>query len=1227
MVEGQPEAELDRLAEDFVARTRNGESPSISSYARTNPELAGEITDLFPLLLDLEGGRAPDAPPSHELGDYLLLREIGRGGMGVVYEAVQKTLGRRVALKILPKQMTLDSRFLERFRLEAQAAARLQHRNIVPVIGWGEHKGTYYYTMQFVDGCGLDEVLPHVRRLFGQVSTVESNGDSGSAFAHRMLSAAWHREKDTAKQTERLSTGRTYYDNVARLILQAAEGIAAAHAQGVLHRDVKPSNLMLDDKGGLWITDFGLCKETESGGLTQPGDLLGTFRYMAPERFEGVSDVQGDVYGLGITLYELLTREPAYKGDDRAAIAAQIVNQAPARPRKLDPKLPRDLELIVLKAIARDRSQRYATADALAADLRAYLERRPIAARPPTFGYLLRTTIRRHKPTAILGALAAIALVASTTYYVISLRDKESAARFGQYVANIAAAETAARDGDVQVARRLLDEAPPEHRNWEWHHLRSRLDRSLRSFERWKWPMREVAHSPDGRHLATCSAGSTRIHDERTGERLLEAQHRNHVEALAWHPNGRTWAVGTLSGLEVWSLPDAQRVVDHRHGAVRGVAYSRDGARLAYGGADRILRVVDSETMEESFSHRVESEIFAVAISPSGRFAACGTADAVVTMFDLTAGTRIWGRWCGRLRLRSLAFVADRLLVVPSSDGHVETRLVRSGGHLFKVLGHEQAPRKVAVSADGARLFTCDESRLHVWDTESGERLVTYGNDSRTMCGSFHPSGTRIVTGSNRGSVLEWRVPPVHDPDERLFPSRHCESLAFAPSGAYFVVGSPVMRLFDAQTREEIRHWVGHRADVISVCFSPDGQWAASSDHAGEVLVWHVPKDKLVHRLSVVPDRQRQGAEVTFSADSQRLFTCGTDGAVCTWSVATGERERRVVVSDQWLTAIAASPDGARVAVGEYFGKIHLLAADDLTLQHVCEGHESVVTDLAFQRGSQVLASANFDRSVRLWDAGSGRSIRTLRAFTSDSSGVADAMLSVSFLPDGSRIAAACADGSAKLWDTDSGRLVATLRGDGQGWMHAARFSPDAKRLVTLEAGGRVRAWETQPLRDRIDASPPDPSERARRDDFLARGSKHGLVEQLWHELVREVPSDPVRRDVLRAISRDLAVTLRQRGARDLEVDRLYALAVLWCGQYDALTTGERLGRIAADKGRADLRAIDLATLVIAFASQGNQDDARAWLKRLEDHLEEHPSARKQVRVMRLLAEARARID
>lgn len=400
---------VERLAEEFFARRRRGERPTKDEYAKAYPELADAIRELFPVLEMLEPGSSAahgsdtaatqgSELPRERLGEYRLVREIGRGGMGVVFEAVQEKLDRRVALKILPPQSTLDARFLARFRREAQAAAGLSHPHIVPVHGVGESDGFHYYAMRCIDGRGLDVVLEGIREFDGERS------DFASASAASLGSKA------------------PYYDAIANIGASIADALAYAHARGVLHRDIKPSNLLLDETGHVWITDFGLCKAEGSDDLTHTGDLVGTLRYMSPERLTGESDERGDVYGLGITLYELLALRPAYDDVTRAVLARRISEESPPRLRRIVPRLPADLEAIVAKAIEREPRRRYRSAAALRDDLRAFLKRRPVGARRLTAPYRARLFVRRHRTGVAVTATSFVAIVALLGWWIASLQ-------------------------------------------------------------------------------------------------------------------------------------------------------------------------------------------------------------------------------------------------------------------------------------------------------------------------------------------------------------------------------------------------------------------------------------------------------------------------------------------------------------------------------------------------------------------------------------------------------------------------------------------------------------------------------------------------------------------------------------------------------------------------------------------------------------------------------------
>ena len=371
------------LAEEFADRYRRGERPAPAEYADKHPELAERINRLFPALVVMEEFGSVAGPPTgplartvadrkkapQQLGEYRILREVARGGMGVVYEAVQESLGRHVALKVLPGHSLLSPTHLERFRREARAAAKLHHTNIVPVFGVGEHEGIHFYAMQFIHGQSLDSVLYELRQLRGKKDSprtpCSSSSDSGlvgeGGKCHSEMSASLagglltgqfpdqaesqlaaspfknggskpslplpaERKGVSGESTSSGSTTKTlgnrselttqpeaqYFRSVAQVGMQVGDALAYAHHQGILHRDIKPSNLLLDTQGTVWVTDFGLAKAEGTEELTSQGDIVGTLRYMAPERFQGHADPRSDVYSLGLTLYEMLTLCPAF---------------------------------------------------------------------------------------------------------------------------------------------------------------------------------------------------------------------------------------------------------------------------------------------------------------------------------------------------------------------------------------------------------------------------------------------------------------------------------------------------------------------------------------------------------------------------------------------------------------------------------------------------------------------------------------------------------------------------------------------------------------------------------------------------------------------------------------------------------------------------------------------------------------------------------------------------
>jgi serine/threonine protein kinase len=417
-----------QLADEFGECLERGERPDVEAYARRCPQHATVIRQVLSSvrlirLSDPDGLNEvvdpgpPEPAVAGLLGDYRIVREVGRGGMGVVYEAEQLSLGRRVALKVLPFAAALDARQLQRFKNEAQAAAHLHHPNIVPIHAVGVERGVHFYAMQLVEGQSLATLIRGLRQLDGLEADDEPTAPGGRRVAAADDTTAWAANLSTEHSTR--SPG--YFRTVARLALQAAEALDHAHQQGVIHRDVKPANLLVDARGHLWITDFGLAQVPSDTKLTRTGDLVGTVRYMSPEQAQGRSlalDHRTDIYSLGTTVYELLTLQPAFDGRDRQELLRQVALEEPRAPRRLNRALPADLETVVLKATAKDPAGRYATAHELAEDLRRFLADEPVRARRPTRVQRAGQWARRHRglmqAAAALLMLAVVSLTIST---------------------------------------------------------------------------------------------------------------------------------------------------------------------------------------------------------------------------------------------------------------------------------------------------------------------------------------------------------------------------------------------------------------------------------------------------------------------------------------------------------------------------------------------------------------------------------------------------------------------------------------------------------------------------------------------------------------------------------------------------------------------------------------------------------------------------------------------
>ncbi|MCY2992747.1 MAG: tetratricopeptide repeat protein [Planctomycetota bacterium] len=460
---------LTEILDRYLSALENGVPPPPEEILAQHPDLAGPLRlylDRLDALHDVAAGfvgpaslvpagTAPHQDEGKRLGDYVLLREIGHGGMGVVYEARQVSLDRRVALKVLPFAAVLDSKQTARFKIEAQAAAQLHHPNIVSVFAIGVERGVHYYAMQYIDGQPLDLAI---RQLREQLRPARQRKTSTAAPTTGDSTPLPSESTQKSLLTPRSTDTMEYFRTVAELGVQAARALHCAHEHGVVHRDVKPSNLLLDFQGKLWITDFGLARIQTDATLTRTGDVVGTMRYMSPEQAAGQSvlvDHRTDVYALGMTLYELLTLCPAFSDEQGPALLRRIEHDDPPRPSRLNPEIPADIENVVLKAISKSRDDRYATADELADDLQRFLQGVPTAAKPPGVFERVNKWMRRHRKMVASAAgcgLSALCVLAVCALLVLQ-KNAERQAALAESQRNWQRAET-----NFRQAKQVVDQ-------------------------------------------------------------------------------------------------------------------------------------------------------------------------------------------------------------------------------------------------------------------------------------------------------------------------------------------------------------------------------------------------------------------------------------------------------------------------------------------------------------------------------------------------------------------------------------------------------------------------------------------------------------------------------------------------------------------------------------------------------------------------------------------------
>jgi serine/threonine protein kinase/WD40 repeat protein len=1081
---------VEQLAEEFTERYRRGERPSLAEYTSRYPELADQIRELFPALVEMEqlasvegphtGPYAPAASgsrsPPQQLGEYRILREIGHGGMGVVYEAVQESLGRHVALKVLPLHGLLSPTQRERFRREARAAARLHHTNIVPVFGVGEDGGIHYYAMQFIQGQGLDMVLDEVRRLRGRLG-LAAQADGAPAdelsvcVARGLISGQFRgpladggeapepapptvdpaaagpedlggkasgpncvghslRECQPTRGASGLHSGSTsadtasgsrltsltesqYFRSVAQVGVQVADALAYAHKQGVLHRDIKPSNLLLDTAGTVWITDFGLAKADDSDDLTHTGDLVGTLRFMAPERLEGRCDLRSEVYGVGVTLYELATLRPAFAASDRLALLEQVRCGVQVRPSRCDPRIPRDLETIILKAMARDPAERYATAEALAEDLRRFLADRPIRARRASAAERLWRWCRRNR---VVASLAAAVLLMVLT---VAVGSTVAAIRLGQALNDT---ERAKADADARLWESLLVQARATRKSGR---PGQRFD-SLRAIqEAMKLPL-PPGHSLD--ELRTEAIAALLLPDIEVAREWdgwptgsLGFAIDNTFERYARGDKDGNVSVRRLADdVELFRLTGARRCEgDH------GLLFSPDGRYLhlmwqvGQGWRSRLWRLEGLQpvaVLEENHS--------GVAFRPDSQVLAAANVDGSIRLYDTSTGQEL-GRWSAGVTQRTLLDWHPRLprLAVVTPTGWQVIDLETQ-----KVLQEAPLPRSetypmIQWHPEGRLLAVANGTSIALWDTQTGRPLRLREGTSGGTIVRFNRAGDRLFSNDWSGVLRVW---DVRTGRQLLSRPSAWAPLYFSPDDGLLGVAlaDPKAQVFHYRAGREFRtvvqpdHADGKHSGYLHwAVLGTGGRLQAVNSHRGVALVDVARSEE----IAILPPAANRA--LRFEADDQAVWTYG-GGRLLRWPIHP------------------AAADGQMHSVGpaEHLGS-RLLTVD---------------VDVGSSSDGNIIAIPNFNRGALLWQR------RTNRTLTL---GPQDDVRRCAVSPDGRWVATGThwlfQGVGAKVWEAETRRHVVDLPVPG---LCHVWFSPDGKWLVTNAGGFRI--WEVGTWRE-----------------------------------------------------------------------------------------------------------------------------------------------------------------
>ncbi|HZR17440.1 MAG TPA: serine/threonine-protein kinase [Verrucomicrobiae bacterium] len=980
--------------------------------------------------------RNPDLtdPVSLRFGDYELLEEIARGGMGVVYKARHVSLDRLVAVKMLLFSSLASKEFIQRFRVEASAAASLRHPNIVAVHEVGVQQDKHYLVMDYIAG-------PTLAKL-------------------------------TASQPIPAKRAAAYVKTLA-------QAIHFAHEHGVLHRDLKPSNVLVDFEDQPHVTDFGMAKRQNiDSSLTLTGQLLGTPSYMAPELASGRRGAAGrptDVYSLGAILFYLLTGRPPFIAETITDTIQMVLEKEPITPGALVLGIPKDLETICLKCLRKEPERRYGTAQELADELGRFLSGEPIRARRAGYIEKVWRWCRRRPAVASFAvtsaALAVAILIGSpiAMYKIEKARQSEVSARIqadnSLYIAKMNLAQREwDRNNLLRVEQLLKETENNPRRGFEWYYWQRRTHGDVKTLRGHTEPIWSVAYSPDGQRVVTGSADRTaKVWDTATGKEVVSLTgHQDAITSVAYSTDGHRIITGSADETaRVWDSVSGKELL-----VLRGMGHRRDFLYVAFSpDGRRILTACQYATLWDAATGQPlitfkghKRSVRGVAFSPDGRLIVTGSYDKTYKIWDISSGKELFTLAGHADELASAAFSPHgERVVTGGSDGIARVWGVATGEQLFTLGGHGNDFVPVAFSPDGKRIATSSgNGSTTFWDAATGKELFTLkGHTTGVISLAYSPDGKSIVTACGKGPLKEntAKICQAAPDSEALILDTHKDkvnSVAFSTDGKRIVTGSDdgTAKVWDGTTGAELFTLAGHTNRVMGVAISHDGKRIATASYDYTARIWDPATGQ---PLKIVPCGQSWVNALAFSPDDRRIVTACADGSTTLWESSTGGKLLSFSGQSNGLYTVAFSPNGRWILTGDQRGIATIWDASSGEQLHSVKAQDLWIVSAVFSPDSKRFIVGGEDRMAKVWDVATGNLVLTLR-------GQSDQVWAVDYSRDGHRIATGGRDGIVKVWDADNGEELLALTGHTKE-VRSIAFSPDGTQLVSGSWDSSARIW------------------------------------------------------------------------------------------------------------------------------------------------------------------------